>query len=377
MTKQILVFSDVHLRHKKTPVKYIIENIKRYIHSVIYGESIDCVFIAGDLFDSLINLNSIELTSIISWINTFLTLCAERNTSVRILEGTPSHDWKQSKLFQSIINIKDSLKEKLDFLYHDDLTIEYVKKLGMNVLYIPDEYGLTSDYTFQQVQNKLKEYGLSKVDLVIMHGLFDFQEINTGSKSISKTIHKSENYLDITNHYIFVGHSHMHIFFKRILVEGSFDRLAHGEEEPKGFILAKLETNPTDDSFYFIENKTAKTYKTIEIKTSDIGKFKKQIEKEISKLSKESYIRLLIKNTNPIYTLIDSIVKDYSEFNFTKKVLEDKKAKPKINIEKISHDGITINQNTLRGIVKDKISMMTISDAIKEKAIDILDSITK
>jgi UDP-2,3-diacylglucosamine pyrophosphatase LpxH len=369
LTKNILVFSDVHLNHKKTNTRFIIENIKTYIHEVINKESIDCVFIAGDLFDSLMYLNSIELSPIIAWIDTFLTLCSERGTSVRVLEGTPSHDWRQSRLFNSIISVNPHLKNKLDFAYHDDLTIEHVSKLGMNVLYIPDEYGLTAEYTFDAVLKKLKEHNLSKVDLVIMHGLFDFQELGTNGIPKSKSTHQSINYLNICNRYIFVGHSHIHTFYKRILVEGSFDRLAHGEESSKGFIVAKLDNDPENDEFYFVENKGAKIYKTIEARNDDIDKFRKLIERHVAKHPVGSHFRILIRNTFSIYPNVDLVFKDYPDYYFTKKPIDTKKEETISKIDKVKSTGITINKNTLKGIVVDKINTYKSDPIIKELAL--------
>lgn len=374
LTKKILVFSDVHLNNKKTPTKFIVNNIRKYIHELIHKESIDCVFIAGDLFDSLMYLNNIELNSIMSWITAFLNLCMEKGTSVRVLEGTPSHDWRQSRLFDSIISANTSLYSKLDFKYHDDLTIEYIDKLKMNVLYIPDEYGLTAEYTFNKVLEKLEENKLSKVDLVIMHGLFDFQEIGPANAPMNKATHRSLNYLNICNHYIFVGHSHIHTFYKRILVEGSFDRLAHGEESPKGFIMSILDKNPLNDEFYFIENKDAKIYKTIEVRSTDIETIRRQIDRHTKKSPIGSHIRILISNTNPNYSNIDMVTKDYPDYFFIKKPIKTKEVPIKTKIEKMSHAGITINKSTLKGIILDKMNTIDANNDIKEKAIHELNS---
>ena len=60
------------------------------------------------------------------------------NIILRILEGTPSHDWKQSKLF---IHLNDLTKAGTDVKYIDSLSIEYIDKFGINVLY-PDEISM-------------------------------------------------------------------------------------------------------------------------------------------------------------------------------------------------------------------------------------------
>ena len=64
------------------------------------------------------------------------------------------------------------------------------------------------------------------------------------------------------NGLIFIGHVHKSSQYGRIIAQGSFDRLSHGEEDPKGHMRATRKTDGTHD-IVFIENKKAKKYITI------------------------------------------------------------------------------------------------------------------
>ncbi len=366
MTKRVLVFSDVHLAHNKTPTEHIVANLRSEINSRLEKEHFDAVFLAGDLFDYLIHLNDLRLSSIIAWASSFLTICSVKGIALRVLEGTPLHDRRQSKLFEYIQAIlPKEIKDNLDLKYHSTMTIEYVKKLQMNVLYVPDNFTNSSEETFGLVKKELKRNDLDTVDLAIMHGMFEHQLEHVNDPAIVKATHQSVNYLSIVRHYIFVGHHHEHSVFKRILVEGSFDRLKHGEEHPKGFLIAQLEDNPDNDSYYFIENKNAKVYKTIEIKTKDIDKFNQDLKKILGSVPEKSHIRLIIDKDNPIYLHMDKIIDQYPDYHITKKLPKVKVKKEVKPLEKFMSSTLSINDKNIYTIVQSKVSKINISDDIK------------
>jgi len=376
MTKRVLVFSDVHLAHNKTPTEHIVSNLRNEINSRLEKEHFDAVFLAGDLFDYLIHLNDIRLASIISWASSFLTICSVKGIALRVLEGTPLHDRRQSKLFEYIKAIlPKEINEKLDLKYHSTMTIEYVKKLKMNVLYIPDNFTNSAEETFSLVKKELKNKNLDKVDLAIMHGMFEHQLEYVNDPVVIKTTHQSINYLSIVKHYIFIGHHHEHSVFKRILVEGSFDRLKHGEEHPKGFLIAHLEDNPDSDTYYFIENKNAKVYKTIEIKTKDIDKFNKDLQKVFSTLPEKSHLRLLIDKDNPIYLHLDKIIEQYPQFHITKKLPKVKAKKDVKPLEKFTSSTLSINDKNIYTIVQNKVTKINAQEEVKSNALRIFQEI--
>ena len=74
----------------------------------------------------------------------------------------------------------------------------------------------------------------------------------------------------------FFGHVHKRSTYKKIEVAGSFDRLAHGEEEPKGFLDV---TYYSEDNrvVKFVENKDAEVYTSITLTKNWINKSKRLI----------------------------------------------------------------------------------------------------
>ncbi len=344
---EYLVFSDIHLGNKRNKT----EDICRNIMSMIRGNKnkLDIIFIAGDLTDELLNFNSEDVHYIILFINDLSEYCLNNNIKLRLLEGTPSHEWKQSKTLELILSL---ISKKLDFKYIDTLSIEYINDLDINVLYVPDEWNDSAEITFNQVLDLLKQNNIEQVDISIMHGLFDYQ-----LKEISKNIKHSENdYLQITKYFINIGHIHTFSTYERIIAQGSVDRLSHNEEEPKGMVRCKIYKSG-EMSFDFIENKNAKIFKTIELKNNDPDKNIKKIEKIIKNFPIDSYIRIKAKKDNPIYMSLEQLKLRYPEFNFTRKSIEDHEEEKKL--ESLLNDNykpININEDNISTILIDQIN---------------------
>ena len=283
-----LVVSDIHLGHNTNKTQEIVENLRKYLienHRVF--KQLDIIFLAGDIFDKLLTNHSKEFILAMEWITELILYCSGNKIKLRILEGTPSHDWKQSKLITSILS---KLNIDIDFRYIDTLHIEKMDDLNLSILYVPDEYKHDASETYAEVLTLLKENNLTKVDIAIMHGQFGYQIPMVKLKSS----HDEDLYLDLVKYYISIGHIHTPSVFDRIIAQGSFDRLAHNEEEDKGGVFITLNKNKPE--FMFIKNKHAKIYKTFTYKTSDIETIIKSLSKEIYKLPILSQIRLIVND---------------------------------------------------------------------------------
>lgn len=339
-----LTISDIHLGNKRNKTFDICKNIDKFFDNYTNKSifiNLDIIFIGGDLFDKLLEFNSDDVYESISFLYRLMYFCSRNNIKLRILEGTPSHDWKQSKI-ANILNINTF--ENLDYKYIDSLSIEYIKDLDINVLYVPDEWTDSADKTYSQVKTLLKNDNLNQVDLCMMHGLFNYQLKDMPNNNIK---HNEDDYLSITKYYINIGHIHTFSFYERILAQGSFDRIGHNEEEPKGGIICNIYKNG-EMNFNFIENKNAKIFKTIEFKNNDLEKNKKKLKKLLVGLPLDSYIRIKAKKDNPIYSSIDEIKLQYPEFNFTKKSIEEE-TEDKTIISYINevYKPITINKENI------------------------------
>ena len=170
-----LVLSDIHFGKQKNPTRDIISNLNKYFddyRSTSQFVDLDILFIAGDLFDTLLDFASDDIHEVAIWLNRITRFCARFNIKFRILEGTPSHDWRQSKIAETIANLLDI---HVDFKYISTLSIEIMEDLDISILYVPDEWTANTDLTFSQVKELLADNNLSQVDICILHGMWFYQ----------------------------------------------------------------------------------------------------------------------------------------------------------------------------------------------------------
>ena len=320
MVKDIsyLVISDLHFGNRRTTTAELVKHFKEYFdnfNSTSIFTKVNIIFIAGDLFDGLLDFCVSDIHDVITWFHRLISFCNRHEILLRVLEGTPSHDWHQARIVETLNNILD---KSTDVKYIDTLCIEHIKKLDIHVLYVPDEWSSNTDDTFIQVQSLLSGHNLIEVDIAIMHGCFKFQVKNLPGNIQH---HKEENYLGIVKYYINIGHFHTYNFNDRIIAQGSLDRLSFGEEEPKGGVICHI---GKDNYYTFIENKNAKIYKTIELKgkIKDLDNSLVIIDKIINKYPIDSYVRLKAPINHPIHGGINQIKSLYPLLNISKIITE-------------------------------------------------------
>lgn len=250
------VISDIHLGHQETPTEKIIQSLVATFPNDASTASLDLIFITGDLFDKLLLLPEDRVLMIESWAIALLKLCKRHNIALRVLEGTPSHDYKQSRMF---VNFNDSAEIGADLKYVDRISIETIDRFGVNILYVPDEMG-TGDQVWEKVQEQLKLNGVNAVDFAMMHGCFEFQ---LPAVAMSESTHRQARYESIVRRAIIIGHDHTPKHSGKIWVPGSLERLKHGEEEAKGHLRVHAHPKRTDVSV--IRNVKAKVYKTVQL----------------------------------------------------------------------------------------------------------------
>lgn len=248
--------SDIHLGHSNTPTVDVIARLRNAFRDCDETGELDIIWLAGDIFDKLLFFPDNNVHELQIWINDFLRMCSKRNIAVRVLEGTPSHDRGQGKHFVTINTLGG---HNVDLKYVDTLSIEYVTALDINVLYVPDEWDHDPNVTWESVCGLLQQHGLDKVDYAIMHGQFEYHL----PEHLKLPAHESKRYLSIVKRYIFIGHIHLTSIVDRILTAGSFDRICHNEEGPKGHFRVQVSDDGKNDKITFVENKQATKYITI------------------------------------------------------------------------------------------------------------------
>lgn len=338
-----LVVSDVHLGARNTSYREIINHLDLFFHhfadSSPYSK-LDALFIAGDLWDDTIELSSEVLVTFVPFWHRLLRWCHRNNIILRVLEGTPRHDRGQGK---TLSEITAALLPELDFQYVSALSIEKNATLGLSILYVPDECRHTAEVVYQDVLGLMAEAQLTSVDIAIMHGMFQYQ---LGTIPMNSKVYDEQRWLALVNHYLSIGHIHVHSQYERIVAQGSFDRLSHGEEGAKG--VTWFHRDSTGEwSWRFIENKAAKIYRTLKV-SGDVDKALKQIDKEVKLLPDESHVRIQAVVGHPVFQGFETLRKKYPFITFTKKAIEEAATSPEqISTKPTRFAQIPLNRETL------------------------------
>jgi hypothetical protein len=312
-----LTLSDNHLGHRRTPTEFITKNIKTLLLDKDVKQDVQIIFWSGDLLDRSVNLSTDDAYEIISFLGWFLLYLKKNNIVSRFLEGTPSHEWKQTRILSALNQLVD-----VDVKWVSTLSIERHKELDITILYLPDEWSSDNEETWKQVQQLLLDENLTKVDYVVMHGQMEYQ---LPDHVTSKT-HKLERYQSIAGKLCFCGHIHKHSIRDNFVVPGSTDRLAHGEEEAKGIV--KWKTYDTGErEITFIENKNAKIYKTIDCSRLSVEEMLVKIDTELKDVPQDSFIRLEGHKDDPILSVLQQALSSYLGYNWSQPKIKDKTAK--------------------------------------------------
>ncbi len=295
-TKRLLTISDIHLFHRKTPIEHMLATLNRYVFNRTTLAEVDAVLITGDLFDRWVKLTMGDL--IWEWVYNTLTLCKETNTALRVLEGTPFHEWKQSKL---LVTINETAGINADLIYVDELTIMDDPTLGMTIGYIPDEIRPTCTQIMDDLETMMSVRALDRLDLIMAHGFFDFQ-LPPGQTNALDTDRLSA----LVNYVIYCGHDHRSKGKNKVKVPGSWDRCAQGEEGAKGGIITDIFRS--ECSHQFLENPDAYPYITLDLTLENDESIIKRIETHLEN-QKVGYLRLYIPKETTLRDYLTNIAK--------------------------------------------------------------------
>lgn len=367
-----LVLSDIHLGHNINTTENIINNLQLYFKDN-YKEfsKLDMICIAGDVFDKLLVSSSIDFILSTEWLTELIVFCKQHDIILRILEGTPSHDRNQSKVITSIIK---KLNIELDYKYIDTLYIEHHNRLGIDILYIPDEYKHKAEDTYKEVLELLTERKLKKVDIAFIHGQFHYQLPMVKLDSS----HNMEDYLNIVKYYISVGHIHTPSVYERIIAQGSFDRLAHNEEEDKGGVMITL--TEKESTFKFVYNKNAMIFKTYRFDKESIEEITNILDKDLKKMKDKSNIRIISNSEEFLSSNIKDLRLRYPNINI--KIEKSKnKEENKFNIieELPKIETFSITKDNILDLITLELNKYNLTEKeikeLKSEVINIIDNI--
>lgn len=356
---------DIHLGHPKTLTEHILANLELAFPTSIETEELDMIVLNGDVFDRLLNFPDNSVTEIELWVSIFLRRCKALDIVVRVLEGTPSHDWKQSNVFEKINAIGNI---GCDIKHVKTLSIEYIERFKKSFLYVPDEWEPENDDTWKQVKELLSINGLDKVDFAFMHGSFPHQL----PSHVKVPMHDPDRYQSIVKYIIVVSHIHKPSISGRIYAPGSFDRLTHGEEEPKGHIRFHLKDDDTWNVI-FHENKNAKIYKTISCLGLTVDEALEKISAIVKTVPDNSFIRIEAEKQDAIIVSLDVLKNKFPNIVWdTKIAVKDSSGKEMLIDMRAKFKGMDITRENLFGLLMDRIKSKNKDNVITEQCSKLL-----
>lgn len=369
--------SDIHLGAQNTQTHHIIRNLDKMFPNNEITAQLDVIYIAGDVFDRDLMLTDPQVIDIQLWIFRFLRMCKQHDIQVRVLKGTPSHDWNQCLFFE---HCNTEGKIGCDLVYHAKLDIEFQERLGINVLYIPDEWQPTTEQTWEDVQEKLMEKQLTQVDLVIMHGMFGFQlpEIDHLDK------HSEERYLGITRLAIVCGHVHQANSFDRIYIPGSPDRLCHGDEGDKSHLRIRFYKEPGTQTFTAdnrevtrVKNENAKVYQTVDCEGLSMEDSLERLRIRAEAVPADSHIRIKAPSDHPVIRAITSLRAAHPLINWsTKRVTDSGRPVDKLVSVRKAYVTVQITKENISPIVGEKLKALSDDDLSVARALELLEPLT-
>lgn len=367
-TLVIASISDIHLGHRRTPTSHIVAALEKFASNSKLLSKVDLFFLAGDVFDDLLMFSSEEVVQSETWIARFLRRCHRYNVTVRVLEGTPSHDRKQSISFLKINAILAKHNHEADLKYIDSVHVEINEKLGVSILYVPDEWRHDTSDTLECVREQMQAKGVTQVDFACMHGMFTYQVPEMSKLHIK---HVEAEYLTLVRSLIFIGHVHGYSNFERIYSHGSFDRLAHGEEDPKGFILATVQADG-DYVAEFVENTDALTYVTYRCFHDDLEESLQFLDRRVQKLRPGSHVRIESKKKHPIAHGLETLNSRWPHLSWSFLLKDKDKEKPKTSdalIDQQQYVPLIINRESIGSLVTDRLKNKNVSATLIETAL--------
>ena len=354
--------SDVHLGHRKTPTPHLLKALEAIFPDGDETADLDLIIIAGDLFDKGLHYTDPNVRLIERWAIRFLRLCKKYNIALRILEGTHAHDMGQSSSF---LGFNEATQLGVDLRYVDRLEIEDMEALGLSLLYLPDEWRVDPDETWMEVKDVMGSR--AKVDLVIMHGMFDHQV----PEGAFVHPHQRSRYESLVRHYVVVGHVHQPSCTGKVLAPGSLDRLAHGEEGQKGHWRVTLHSDPEQDKVTFYENALAFPYRSLDCR--QLG-FDAAVEKisAIGPLPSGAFVRLQVQRSESSGAILQWCKKNFPFYHWTLlKDKEDLSGKP-VDPSSGFSPQLSLTPDHLPALIEEKMKAMGASAPIVEQALMVL-----
>jgi hypothetical protein len=258
-----VTIQDLHFGHKNTEKMYAeLSQFKDFIKN----NEVHIININGDYFDRKLVGTEPSMFYAVNFFSELVDICKDKNIKLRALQGTRSHELNQlTTMFQHYLN-----DPELDFKII--LTVETERIMGLNVLYVPEEYP-------DNVAEYYKEYKQGNYNIMHGHGTWDFAAFDNQIEDSEKTgVHVAPVFMypdwqeSIKNGFAIFGHIHKRQHYKNVYYSGSFTRWGYGDRSDKGFTYYEVDSDTGKWVFKYIDNTQAPRYDVASVKDIFSGK---------------------------------------------------------------------------------------------------------
>lgn len=373
---RIVAISDLHFGNPRIKPDLMYHRLETYFYPEVLQSHL--VLLAGDTYDQLTTVSSSANKYVLRFIRDLFVMSEKYGIQIRILHGTYSHDRDQVAIFGALNN-GNARAEIIDKIYCEELsdfknTYNHTSVDGkLKLLYIPDNLSVRrSSEVMEQIEKMMKVVGWNTADIVLGHGTFAhaLPVKEDHLPACSYTLDQFDSIVTPED-LIIMGHIHTSSRKENCYYCGSFDRMVHGEEEPKGFFTFTRENHNWIPKF--VENKEATKFVSIypQGDTPDeiIADYVKKVEENFP--DKHGYVRVLHNSSDIRYLLHTLTVQNYPELKYSSKTLVDESLSIKTtDITLDTFDDVKPNVHNLGNLVYQYLSdKQLVDDSLKEEIV--------
>lgn len=338
---KVVATSDLHFGNVRVAPETLYSKLRYYL----YPDLKDChlLIIAGDIYDQLLTVGSKAHSYACRFISEVFRISHDTGMQVRILHGTYSHDRDQLSVFSALALPKTRYKivnnieceEITDLRFNTD-TVYMTLKVG----YLPDNLSYKrSEDAIEHLKRSMSCLGWNTLDMIVGHGTFS-HVVKPDSGHNPPCLYEIEQFRPWVTGPIIMGHIHTPSKNSGVYYCGSFERLAHGEEEDKGFYVLTCDQKKQEGwRSKFIVDKTATKFVTIVPSSDDIPAIMQEFVDKIEENfpDRNGFVRVVHKSPEVRSLLHKICVQQFPNISYSSKSTGE------VEVHQIRMDEITLD----------------------------------
>lgn len=370
---KIIALADLHFGNPRIDSEELYQKLRHSLYPELGTAHL--VFVAGDLYDQLLTVNSKAYKFASLFMYDLMNISAKTGMQVRLLHGTFSHDRDQVDIFETAKIPQSNFKvinqitcEEISNLRSSNDTVAKKLKVG----YIPDNLSYrTSDEVLTHLKREMEILNWKELDLVIGHGAFD-HVLRIDKEHKPLTLYSISQFQPITPHgLVIMGHIHTPSHAKNVYYCGSFDRMAHNEEESKGYYSFTFDHNTWRAQFHV--NTQATLFNTITLQGDDIEELIQSFLDQVNQKfpTKRGYVRVIHANPEVRAMLHRICSQEFPELHYSSKSSQDTPT-VEIKVDEVTLDvvnDVLPDEKNIASLVYQYLEDRQLLDQISQQAI--------